>query len=108
MAKTIGKNVNSTDVAVSSTISVGSSVAVTLLPALTSGDIDYIEILVTNNGNRGLRVRRRPAASDNLKDSRRVSPGETAKIVRDSDVYSGEISAIFESGGFNDVDVEFI
>ena len=67
-----------------------------------------MEILVTNDGSQPLWVRKRSAASDNDKDGRRISPGQTKAIVSNSEIFTGEISAIFDSGGFKDVMVEII
>ena len=106
--KVIGKNINVTDTANSVVVSVGSGSAVTLLAAQLPADENYIEVIVTNNGNRALWVRRRPAAADNNLDGRRMPPGETVRLITDSDLYTGEISAIFESGPAKDVIVEWL
>ena len=105
MTKEIGKNINTTDESTSTTISVGSVTAVALVLALTSSDGKHIKVSVTNNGNTKLNVRLRSAASDNLKDGQWVSPGETETIIEQGDIYTGEISAIFNSGGLRDVSV---
>ena len=107
MAKKVGKNINSNDEAFSASYSVGSSVAVTILLAQQPEDPPFSEVNVTNNGNRRLWVRKRAASVDNLKDGISISPRETYKIVKNSENYTGEISAIFNSGGFSDVYVEW-
>jgi len=104
--KTIGKNFNTNDVANTSTFSVGSTAAVTLLPAQVENDTIFIEVLITNDGNKSLWVRKRPASLDNLKNGRRIAPGDTKNVVENSNNYTGEISAIFDSGAPHDVHVE--
>lgn len=109
MAKRIGKVSNVTDDSTHTTVSVGSSVAVTLLIADPDALLSQeMEVLITNNGNKPLWVRRRAASTDNIKDGRRISPGESRAVVNQGDLFVGEISAIFDSGGARDVMVETI
>ncbi len=104
MAKTIGKNINTTDTAnVLSPISVDSTTSVTLLAAQVEGDDERIKVIVTNNGNKTLWVKPQAAAIDNDKKGERVAPGESRLILEQGDNYSDEISAIFDSGGAKDV-----
>lgn len=107
MAKMIGKNINSVDSSNSSTVSVGSSTAVTLLAAQAADDPIWSEVNVTNNGIRGLWVRKRAASSDNLKDGIRIPPGQTYQVIKNSENYTGEISGIFQSGSARNVHVEW-
>jgi len=103
MTKRTGKNTNQNTEAVTATISVGSTTAVTLLAALASTDLPHSQVTITNNGNKSLWVRNYPAADDNLKRGERVAPGANLPIIRNSEVYIGEISAIFQSGSAKDV-----
>lgn len=105
--KMIGKNTNTASEANHDTVPVGSSTAVVVLPALPQGQQIWSVIDCTNNGNRSLWVRKRPAASDNDKNGIRVAPGETVCLANNSEAYTGEISAIFENGPSRDVFMEY-
>lgn len=105
MAKNTGKNTNENDEATQTTLSVGSTAAVTLLPALADDVAPHSEVLITNDGNKSLWVRFYPAAQDNLKTGERIAPGDSIPVVRNSEVYSGEISAVFHSGSAMNVHV---
>lgn len=107
MTKMIGKNFNAADEANSSTVSVGSTTAVTLLAAQTPSDAIWSEVNITNDGFRSLWVRKRAASADNNKDGIRISPGETYPVIKRSENYTGEISGIFQAGGSRDVHVEW-
>ncbi len=103
MTKFTGKNTNQNTEALTITISVDSTTAVTAAAALADTDLPHSKVTIVNNGNKTLWAREYPAADDNLKRGERVAPGDNLNIVRDSEVYSGEISVIFESGGARDV-----
>ena len=105
--KRIGKNTNETGEAVTNVVSVDSTTTATLLPALVFTDRPYMEVNVTNDGNKALWVKKQAASVDNDKKGVRVIPGETAPIIKQGEVYRGEISAIFDSGGSRDVIVEW-
>ncbi len=108
MTRFIGKNINKSGTTSNLTFDVDSSTAVTLLAAQSESDSPFIEIIVTNGGNKALWIRRRPASADNLKDGRRIAPGETRTIIQLGDNYTGEISGIFDSGGFRKVHLEIL
>ena len=104
-AKKTGKNVNTNDDSNSATVSVDSTTAKTLLVAQPVGDLPWSRVIITNDGNKNLRIRLRSAVSDNLKDGEIISPGESKEVIKISECYTGEISGIFESGGSRDVQV---
>lgn len=94
MAKKTGRNRNTTDASVTTTVNVGSTTAVTVAAA----NPDRISVLITNPNNQAFWVRERPAASDNLKDGEGVLPAGKYRTIPDN-IYTGEISVIFETGG---------
>lgn len=107
MTATIGTSTNTNNEGSKlSVFTVGSSTAVTLLPAQnTPTEVPRIKVDVSNRGNKGLSVRLYPAADDNIFRDIVVDPGETKTILEGSDIYTGEISGIMESGTAKDVHV---
>jgi len=105
MVKKIGQNVNEADTATTTTVSVGSSVAVTLLGPRTE---PLLLINVANRGNRDLFVRLYPASDDNIKHGITVESGESKDILSFVENYTEEISAIMESGSAHNVIVTSI
>lgn len=105
MTATIGTSTNlNTEAVVLDAISVDSTTAVTLLTALgIPFEPPRIKVVVYNSGNRDLWVRFYPASDDNLKRGVVVRSGETQTVLEGSDIYTGEISAIMDSGGARDV-----
>jgi len=105
MSKKIGQNINTADIATTTTVSVGSSVAVTLLDSRSD---PLLKIIVDNRGNRDLFVRLYPASDDNIKHGITVESGESKDILSFVENYTEEISAIMESGTVKDVFVTSI
>ena len=105
MTATIGTSTNKNTVGnVLPAISVDSTTAVTLLNELNLQlELPYISVEVVNRGNRDLWVRFYAAATDNIKRGKVVKAGESKVIIDGSDIYTGEISAIMDSGGARDV-----
>lgn len=105
MTATIGTSTNkNTSADVLSAISVDATTAVTLLTTLVVPfEPPRIKVVVYNSGNRNLWVRFYPAADDNLKRGIVVKPGENSTIMQGSDIYTGGISGIMDSGGARDV-----
>ena len=105
MTATIGTSTNKNTVSdVLAAISVDSTTATTILPELSiPTDLPYIKVLITNRGNRDLWVRFYPAATDNVKRGFTVKAGSSLVVLEGSDIYTGEISAIMDSGGARDV-----
>lgn len=105
MSKNTGKNTNENDEASQTIIPVDGTTAVTLVPALADDAKPHSNVTVTNDGNKSLWVRFYPAAQDDILTGERIAPGESRVIIENSEVYRGEISAIFHSGGLNNVHV---
>lgn len=106
MTATIGTATNTNTTAFDlAPISVGSSAAVTLLPGLnTPVEPPRIKVKVYHNGDAILWVRRYPASQDNDKvGADPVLPGIPTALEVGSDIYTGEISAIMDSGSNVDV-----
>ena len=105
MTATIGTSTNTNNTAdVLAAIGVDSTTAVTLLSALdTPRDPPRIKVIIHNFGNRDLWVRFYPSSDDNIKRGVVVAGGETRTVLEGSDIYTGEISAIMDSGGARDV-----
>lgn len=105
MAKTIGRNSNTTDTATVTSVSVGSSTAVTLVAA----NADRIAFKVTIDGqtnDRTVFIRYYAASDDNTKHGNVLTKkldedGSFFKIMDEmspDNMYTGEISAISLSG----------
>ena len=105
MTATIGTSTNKNSLAnVLSAISVDSTTAVTLLAALDLPlELPYISVEIVNRGNRDLWVRYYPASDDNIKRGKVVKAGESKAIIDGSDIFTGELSAIMDSGIARDV-----
>jgi hypothetical protein len=104
MTATIGTSTNTnTEASNLSPISVGSSSAVALLPPLSVLDVPYVRVVVFNSGNRDLWIRRYPASNDNDKRGDIVPAGERVELEYGSDIYTGEISGIMNSGPSADI-----
>jgi hypothetical protein len=98
MTHLIGKSSNTNDESNNLEISVDSTTATTLLPAQVPGDLTRIRVAVYHNGSSILWVRRYEAGTDNAKIGEPVMPGEKTILEVHDDIYTGEISAIFQSG----------
>ena len=104
MTATVGTSTNiNTDSITSSGISVDSTTAVTLIAAPPSLIPPRIKVVIYNSGNRILWVRLYAASVDNLKRGIPVEPGQTKIIMEGSDIYTGEVSGIMDSGVARDV-----
>lgn len=104
MAKNIGGNINVTDEAdVLGAISVDSTTSATLLSAQVNPEVARVKVVVHNDGNQALWVKLQAAFIDNDKKGIRVPAGEGAVIIEGSDIYTGEISGIMDSGGARNV-----
>ena len=105
MTATIGTSTNLNEVGSQlPAIPVGSTTAVTLLAGQAIPlDVPRIKVEIYNSGNRDLWVRFYPAATDNLKRETVVKAGQPKVVLAGSDIYTGEISAIMQSGGARDV-----
>ena len=105
MARKIGANRNTTDTATVTTVTVGDTNAVTLL-ASNPVRLDWRANLNGNGGNETVYIREYPAATDNIKQGRVLvkyldedgSYFNLSEKMEPSAVYTGEISAISESG----------
>lgn len=106
MAKSVGANTNTSDEVTNSTVSVDSITAVTLIPAATIKN-PYARVSIYNSGNKVLWLRFYPASQDNNKVGERLLPGaETVLELPNMPVT--EISGIMNSGGANNVYVQYI
>ncbi|TNG03798.1 MAG: hypothetical protein EP297_00145 [Gammaproteobacteria bacterium] len=104
MTARIGKSTNTNiEANVLAPISVGSSTAVTLLPAQAQYATPRIKVEIYNSGNRDLWVRRYQATNDDIKRGVPVSGGETRIFEFNADIYTGELSGIMNSGTAKDV-----
>lgn len=105
MTATIGTSTNiNTAANVLSAISVDSTTAVTLLASQSiPGEPPRIKVIIYNDGIFDLWIRLFDAATSNDKEGFIVPAGETLTILEGSDIYTGEISAIFDAGSSRDV-----
>ncbi len=105
MTATIGTSTNkNTEAEVLAAIVVGAATAVNILSAQTiPTDVPRIKVIIHNDGVRDLWVRFYPAATDNIKKGFIVPGGETETVLDGSDIYTGEISAIVDSGAGSNV-----
>ena len=105
MVATIGTSTNLNNEAnILSAISVGSSTSVVLIPAQSiPGEPPRIKVTIYNDGPQGLWVKSQPASDDNDKKGFFIEGGEKETFLEGSDIYTGEISAIMDSGGARNV-----
>jgi len=95
MAKLIGKNSNTNDTAtLSSGISVGGTTSTIILATQAASDQPRIKVIVTNDSNFDVWIKLQAASVDNDKKGFLVYRNSTVTIMEDSDIYTGEISAI--------------
>jgi len=105
--KTTGKNTTKSDTSTVTVVQVGSLGAKTLVAADDFKSSQRTEVTVTNNGVSALWIKEQEFSVDSDKTGKyRLSPGETRQIVGNGEIYTGEISAIFESGTEKPVVVE--
>jgi hypothetical protein len=106
MTLDVAKNISFNTDANIVTVSVDSTTSSTLIAAQDiNNDGKRIKVLVCNDGNKLLWVKLQPASTDNDKKGISVLPGTSMKLIGDDDIYTGEISAIFEVGGARNVHV---
>lgn len=99
MVATNGGNVNkNTEAVLSAEISVGSGTSVTILAAQVTGDAERIEVIITNNDNKDCWIKYQAASVDNDKKGFLVAKKSVVTIMDGQDIYTGEISAIADSG----------
>ena len=92
--KTIGRNTNKTDIAVLDSVSVGSGASVKVVDANEA----RIGLVISNPNNQACWIKEQSASIDNDKKGYYVIPG--GKYIMPTDnIYTGEVSAIFASGG---------
>lgn len=105
MTATIGTSTNiNTTANILSAISVDSTTSITLLLAQNiPSEAPRIKVIIYNDGNFDLWVKFQPASTDNDKKGFRIEGGMTETILMGSDIYTGEISGIFDSGSNRDV-----
>ena len=104
MVANVGKNISvNTTSNMLDPISIGSTVSVTLVPAQLITEETRIKVIVYNDGNQDLWVKLQLASTDNDKKGILVEAGERYTLIEGSDIYTGEISAIMDSGGVRDV-----
>ena len=105
MTATIGTSTNfNTTANVLNAINADSLTTVKLLDALNIPlEVPRIKVIIYNSGKRTLWVKFQPAATDNDKKGIPIQAGETKVVMEGSDIYTGEISAIYDSGTFDDV-----
>ena len=108
MAKKIGTNLNTSELSVDSTINTNSNTAVKIADATNPEKNPIIKMTVFNNSRRILWVRNRPAAEDDIKDGVAIPPLSPMVILDGSSIYTGEISAIIQSGSPSTVMVSVI
>jgi len=94
MAKFIGRNMNRTDTATLTSVAVSSGASITLVSANT----DRMGLIISNPNNQSCWIKEQAASTDDDKKGYYVLPGGKFIMPKDN-IYTGEISAIFDSGG---------
>ena len=93
MAKTIGRNRNTTDEAAITTVSVGSGASSIVVVA----NQERMGLVISNPNNQSVWIKEQKASVDNDKKGHYLIPGGKFIMAPDN-VYTGEVSAIFDAG----------
>jgi len=100
MNKIVGKNSNVNPIArLTDPIPVGGTTSVKLLDAQVEGDLPRIKVIATNHSNVDCWIKFQAATVDNDKKGFLLYANSTMTLMEDGDTYSGEISAIADTGG---------
>lgn len=99
MTATVGTSTNTnTEAFVGSEIALNASTTTKLLDAQLSSDPPRIKVILQNAGATSLWVKFQPATDDDDKKGILVGMTERVTLLEGSDIYTGEISAIANTG----------
>ena len=99
MTATIGTSTNTNNVAVIDEITVNNATSVKILDAVPAGQPPHIKVVVTNQNANDLWVKFQAASVDNDKKGILITQKKSVTIMEGSDIYIGEVSAIYAGGG---------